>query len=41
MQNHMFKGNKGNQPKRKLEAKAKHAPSDISLYREYFEAQFQ
>jgi hypothetical protein len=36
----MCKGNKGNQPERKLEAEAKHAPSDISLYTEYFEAQF-
>jgi hypothetical protein len=37
----MSKENKGNQPERKLEAEAKHAPSDFSLYyTETFEAQF-
>jgi hypothetical protein len=34
LQNHMSKGNKGNQPERTFAAEAKHARSDISLYAE-------
>jgi hypothetical protein len=40
MQNFMSKENSENQPERKLEAKAKHAPSNISLYTQSFEAEF-
>ncbi len=39
VQNHMSKGNKGNQVERELEAIAKQTLR-TSLYTEYFEAQF-
>jgi hypothetical protein len=32
VENHMSKGNKGNQPERKLAAEGKRAALDISLY---------